>query len=174
MRQFKLSDSNCQKPQIIFFTSNTINSRRKKLSAHIRKGNIPKLKKQKTKFTGTVVDIGAAESCTGVKQTKAFAKIQDAHQEVKQSDVIFKFRDSTRKSPGTMQISIPIPNGSNMIFRCDIVPTDILLLLGLDVTRTEGLIINVRDSELEYSDWSMPMKVRNNHLVISWLSNVYY
>ena len=60
-----------------------MDSKKKKLSAHIRKGNIPKLKKQKTKFTGTVVDTGAARSCIGVKQAKAFAKIQGAHQEVK-------------------------------------------------------------------------------------------
>ena len=109
-----------------------------------------------------------------MKQTEAFAKIQGAHQEVKKSNVIFKFGDITHKSLGTMQVSIPTPNGNTMNFRCDIIPADIPLLLRLDVMRREGLIINVRDLELEHSDWSMPMKVRNNHLIISWLSNVYY
>ena len=151
-----------------------MDSKKKKLSAHIRKGNFPKLKKLKTKFSGTVVDTGAARSCIGMKQAKALAKIQGANQEVKKSNVIFKFGDITHKSLGTMQISIPTPNGNNMTFRCDIVPADIPLLLGLDVMRREGLIINVRDLELEHNDWSMPMKVRNNHLIISWLSNVYY
>ena len=57
-----------------------------------------------------------------------------------------------------------------MKFSCDIVLADIPLLLGLDVMIPEGLIINVRDLEIEHNDWSLPTKIRNNYLVISSLS----
>ena len=73
-----------------------------------------------------------------------------------------------------MKASIPTPNGNNVTFRCDIVSANIPLLLGLDVMRREGFIINLRDLEIEHNDWSLPMKIRNNHLIISWLSNIYY
>ena len=122
----------------------------------------------------TVVDSRATRSCIGVKQAKALAKIQVADQEVLKSNVSFKFGDIIHKSLGKMRVSIPTPNGSCMAFTCDIVRADIPLLLGLDVMRREGLIINVRDLELEHNDWSLPMKIRDNHLIISWLSNIYY
>ena len=73
-----------------------------------------------------------------------------------------------------MKISISIPNRHNIAFECGIVSADIPLLLGIDVMRHEGLMINVRDPELERDDWSLPMKIRGNHLIISWISNIYY
>ena len=51
----------------------------------------------------------------------------------------FKFGDITHKSLGTMQKSIPTPNGNNMTFRCDIISADNPVLLGLDLMATEGL-----------------------------------
>ena len=61
-----------------------------------------------------------------------------------------------------------------MIFRCDVLSADFPLLLLLDLMRRERLINDVRDLELEQNGWSLPMKIQNNHLIISWLSNIYY
>ena len=62
----------------------------------------------------------------------------------------FKFGDITHKSLGTMQKSIPTPNGNNMTFRCDIISADNPVLLALDIMGTEGLMVNVRDLELKH------------------------
>ena len=48
-----------------------MNSKKNELSAHVRKENIPKLKVQKEKFTGSVLDTGAARSFVLMKQAKA-------------------------------------------------------------------------------------------------------
>ena len=123
---------------------------------------------------GIIVDSGAARSCIGVKQAKALAKIQVADQGVMKSKVSFKFGDIIHKSLAKMLVSIPTQNGSSMPFACDIVRSDIPFFLGLDVMRREGFITNVRDLELEHNDWSLPMKIRKNHLIISCLSNICY
>ena len=100
--------------------------------------------------------------------------MQVADHEIWKSNIAFKFRNIDHKSLGKMKVSIPAPNGNNVIFRCDTVSPDIPILLGLELMRREGLIINVRDLELEHNDWSFPMKSRNKHLIISRLSNICY
>ena len=120
---------------------------------------------------GTVVDSRAARSYIGIKQFKAFAKLQVADQEVMKSNVSFKFEDIADKSLGKMRVLISNPNGNSIEFPCDIVRADIPLLLGFDVMRREGLTMNVRDLDLEHNNWGFGMKIRNNHLIISWLSN---
>ena len=90
------------------------------------------------------------------------------------SKFAFKFGDIIHKYLAKMLVSIPTQNGSSMGFACDIVRSDIPLLTGLDVIRREELIINIGNLELEYNDWILPMKIKNNHLIISWLSNIHY
>ena len=75
-RKCELSDRTCQKPEIIFYTSNLIGSTKKKLSVQIKKTKTPLLKKQIIKFFVTVVDSGAARSSIGIYQAKTLLKLE--------------------------------------------------------------------------------------------------
>lgn len=56
-------------------------------------------------------------------------------------DVVFK-------SMRIMNDSMPISNGHELSFLCDVVKVDVLLLLGVDHMRWEGMIVDVRDMVL--------------------------
>ena len=59
------------------------------------------------------------------QSSKSTSQIQGKDQEVRKSNVAFKFGDIVHKYLGSMQVSIPTPNGENIIFSCDIVRADI-------------------------------------------------
>lgn len=83
------------KPEIIFLALNLRDSKKNIISTQKRKFNIQSF--ETNEFTGTVVDSGAARSCTLMDRYRACVENPGKDQEITEPDVAFKFGDIAHK-----------------------------------------------------------------------------
>ncbi len=125
-------------------------------------------------FGGAVIDTGAARSCIGLRQARAYMKRTGNTQMLQTSSFRFKFGDVIHDSNGVMKIILPTPSGHDIEFETDVVEADVPLLLGYDVLCKHGLNINIRESKIEHKDWAFPIVHRSGHLWVQWMAEVHY
>ncbi len=119
-------------------------------------------------FHGACVDNGAQKSVIGERQAKAYCKIPEFKFKLEPSSTFFRFGDGSYPSLGSMEIRIPIPNGSFLKIQSDVVSACIPFLLGLDVLDRESIVANNVTNELQspLSGWSIPLKRKFGHLYL--------
>lgn len=129
-------------------------------------------------FIGAAIDTGAERTVIGSRQAKAYVAKQTYSPDMRQSYRIFLFGDNRVKSCGQLNILMPTPR-SVLSFYADIVPSDVPLLLGLDVLDHFKLQFLSVDNILEQIDengnsvWRASVIRKNGHAYYCWNDTSY-
>ena len=126
--------------------------------------------KMRRHFHGACVDTGAQQLVIGQRQAKAYCRRDNFKFKLHPSATRFRFGDGRYPSLGSMEIRIPIPNGSFVSIQLDVVSADVPMLLGLDVLDRESLVANNVHNELQapLPGWSMPLEKKFGRLYLCW------
>lgn len=94
------------------------------------------------RFWGFCLDTGASRSVIGSSQEKAYRTLTSHTPQTHDSTTVCRFGSSIKRSEGMTTLRMPLPDGQALLFGADVVDGDIPLLLGLDVMRCHGLIMD--------------------------------
>ncbi len=121
-------------------------------------------------FHGAWVDTRAQQSVIWQRQAQAYCKRHNFIFKLNPSATRLIFSGGSYISLGSMEIRIPIPNGSFLSIQLDVVSADVPMLLGLNVLDRESLVANNLTYELQapLSGWSMPLERKFGHLYLCW------
>lgn len=98
-------------------------------------------------FLGACCDIGAQRTVIGKKQAKAYCREAGVALKMRQSGYAFRFGYGLYATLGTIEVRIPMPDGSFLAMKVDVVDADVPLLLGIDTLDREKLVAdNVRNT----------------------------
>lgn len=106
---------------------------------------------------GLCLDSGGERSVYGCHQAVAFCRNISIDLNLKPAPVRFRFGKGADLSPGKLGLRIPLPNGTVLLFHADVVKADILVLMGRDVMKQCGLIMDFdRDEQRSLSPtWTL-------------------
>lgn len=82
-------------------------------------------------FRGAVIDTGAAKSCIGAIQARAYSKWAKKPFKLRMSSNSFKLGDVVHPSLGELGVSLPTSSGS-LAIDMDVISADTPMLLGVD------------------------------------------
>lgn len=121
-------------------------------------------------FVGACIDSGADKSVMGYEQARDYCTSKDANLDLVASPLRFKFRNSTHRSEGTMEVRIQITGEAYIAVNTDVVRADLPPLIGLEILSGHTLILNFADRSLQQlgQDWKIPMKFSNGHVFLQW------
>ena len=146
---------------------------RKKKTTH-NTDRIPIGRSRGPKFKGIVIDSGAERSCVGWLQAVAYCTSIRQSLPLRRSNNAFRFADEVLRSKGIIEVIIKTSHGSSLTFECDVVNSDVPMLLGLDIMRREGMVIDISKMVLRNHEWSLPMGYAYGHLVVQLISSTLY
>lgn len=128
------------------------------------------LKPPAAQFSGACVETGATSSVVGLSQAQAYYKESGRPFQLIPSKRRFRFDNGSQKSLGTIELRLPTPIGSFIRRPVDVVSADIPLLLGLDLMRDHGFIIDLPAMEIHQrtEGWSIELAFKVGHLFVEW------
>lgn len=121
-------------------------------------------------FEGACIDIGAPRSLIGLKQPKAYCRAQGILLRTTHSRNTYSFGPYLTPSIGKMRILLPTKD-SNIRVQVDVVPEDILFLVGLDIMAFYGLqpLAVGRKLHSVRGDSKIRLVKKRDHLILYWL-----
>jgi hypothetical protein len=131
--------------------------------------NAPSKPTQGRPFSGAVLDTGAQMTVIGMEQAKGYCKESGKMFSLLPSRSRFKFGASSERSLGKISIEIPTP-GSPIHINCDVVKSDVPLLIGLDILDKYGLNVLSVEGLLQSTTehWTIPMQRLWGHIYLQW------
>lgn len=127
----------------------------------------------KAKLAGLFLDSGAARSVVGHIQNTALCEHIGFKLKIKKSNTLFIF--GTRKFPslGKFKNRLNVLNDQFIEFSVEVVSGDFSLLVGLEVMRALGLILNFEPDTLydAPNTWSLPILYDQGHAFVFGLVN---
>ncbi len=120
-------------------------------------------------FQGACLDTSAQQSVIVIRRALAYYKQHNVRYTLKPSLTKFKFGDGVFSLVGTIQIRIPTLSYSFFKIKVNVIPADVPLLLGLDVSDNEELVANNVQNELQgtHYGWSMSLTRNHGHLYLT-------
>lgn len=141
------------------------------LIAH-NKRDIPAIRSKytQTKFAGACLDTGAQRSVCGLSQAQAYSNEHPGSFSATESNVRFRFGEQVVPAIGLIRIRIPITASLHLDLAVDVVDLDIPLILGLDILRGKGLLVDYINNELKFCnhDLSLPITSKYGHVFLEW------
>lgn len=124
----------------------------------------------KSEFAGACLDTGAQRSVCGLNQAIAYNDIHPGSLKMVDSSVRFKFGEKVAKSIGKVSIKFPIDQFNHMDLTIDVVHVDIPLIIGLDILRSQKLLVNYVENTLQYCNEkiSRPITFKHGHVFFEW------
>lgn len=120
------------------------------------------------RFVGAVLDGGAAKSCIGLSQARAYARYAGIRLQFRRPQFRFAFGDNVEKALGIMDIPVTTPGGIWMI-PTHVVSSAVPFLIGADALDSHHVFVrNTRDVLQAESpaDWSMPFIRAYGHYIL--------
>jgi Aspartyl protease len=90
-------------------------------------------------WNGACIDTGAQRTVAGLVQARAYFKFLGIPFALSIRKRVFVSGVDRRNSLGVLHMRLPTPNDSFIMLEFDVVPTNVLLLLGLNVLEKFGL-----------------------------------
>ena len=94
-------------------------------------------------FRGACIDSGASCSIIGKPQLDALYSLLGRKYTLQQARLTLAFGDGTRPSLGTLRLALPTPTGTCLRVDLHVVDNNIPLLLGLDIGRSQRLVLDM-------------------------------
>jgi Aspartyl protease len=114
------------------------------------------------------IDTGAQRTVIGLAQARAYCKFLGIPFALSISKRVFVFWVGKRNSLGILHMRFPTPNGSFIMLEVDVVPTNVPMLLGLDVLEKFGLCADTVHNVLHCTaeDWNLPLVSKLGHVYL--------
>jgi hypothetical protein len=124
---------------------------------------------QTRSFSGAILDTGAEKSVIGKAEAISYCQENGVPFHLKPSSCRFKFGSRSEPAVGRIGIRIPTP-GKPLEFQCDVVESDVPLLIGLDTLDKYGLNVMSVEGILQSTTekWHMPMQRQKGHIYLQW------
>jgi hypothetical protein len=90
-------------------------------------------------WNGACIDTGAQRTVIRLAQARAYSKFLGIPFALSINKRVFVFGVDKRNTLGILHMRLPTPNGSFIMLEVDVVPTNVPMLLGLDVLDNFGL-----------------------------------
>lgn len=121
-------------------------------------------------FMGACLDTGAQRSVCGLAQAKAYSRLQPNSLSLKPQHMSFKFGHHIAQSIGIVNIRLPQDEFSHMNLQVHVVKMDIPLIIGLDILKSQSLLVNYVENKLEFRNLniSRPITFKRGHVFLEW------
>lgn len=86
----------------------------------------------------------------GLSQVKAYAKDKTGSLKKGINNLKVKFSQQLVQSMGMITIKLPLDNYTHSMFEIHVVNLDIPLIIGLDILKSNALLVNYIDNRLDY------------------------
>ena len=121
-------------------------------------------------FEGTCVDSGAQKTVIAVPQTMAYCDLFDEalKNDEDMEKLIYTFGSRQHKGIGPVNIRVPVSSSFFFSFIADVVDVYLPLLIGLDVLKSVGLILEFADDEVraKADGWSLHLVRKHGHIYL--------
>jgi hypothetical protein len=120
-------------------------------------------------FNGDVLETGPQMTVIRMEQAKGYCKESGNMFSLLPSRSRFKFGASAERSLGNISIEIPTP-GSPIHINCDVLKSDLPLLIGLDILDKYGLNVLSVEGLLQSTTehWTIPIQRLWGHIYLQW------
>jgi hypothetical protein len=121
-------------------------------------------------WNGACIDTGAQRTVIGLAQARTYCKFLGIPFALSICKRVFVFGVDKRNSLGILHMRFPTPNGSFIMLEVDVVPTNVPMLLYLDVLDKLGLSADTVHTFLHCTaeGWKLPLVRKLGHLYLEW------
>lgn len=103
-------------------------------------------------FLGTCIDSGASRFAVQIAQTKLHAHTTTTPFSLSPSPQKFVFAINLNRLRGTLPVSVPLLDGSDLRFYLDVVDASVPFLLKLDVREDHYFILDMKRRNLQFHE----------------------
>jgi hypothetical protein len=126
--------------------------------------------RKKNCCNGACIDTGTQITLIGLAKARAYCKFLGIPFALSITKLVVVFGVDNRNSIGILHMRLQTPNGSFIMLEVYVVPTNVPMLLGLDVLDKFGLCADTVHDVLHCTaeDWNLPLVRKLGHVYLEW------